>query len=206
MCGIFSSSSKKEFNKQYTLNLTRGASAFSGLFFNKGKMTILKTEDTRYCPFFPADLYLGHLRAPTGNTREFSSIHSHPFEYGDWIVAHNGILTNYDELKELVLDGNKRFEVDSSLIPYYLHYYGMAAFDRFKGTWACWMYNKALKTLYVTRSDNTLFFNPLNGDFSSAQIEGYIALQERRIFKIHQDTGSYEQVFLYNTKPTYFVP
>lgn len=202
MCGIFRSTDKKEFNKQYKLNLTRGASAFSGLFFNKDKMTLLKTEDTRYCPYFAADSYLGHLRAPTGNSRSFSTIHSHPFEYGDWIVAHNGIITNYEEL---IKDFNckDRFKVDSSLIPYFLHIQGFEAFNKLKGTWACWMYNTQLKTLHITRSDNTLFIN-FDGGFSSAPIEGYAPLPERKVFKLNGN--SYEHCFSYNTKPTYFVP
>lgn len=171
-------------------------------------MTVLKTEDTRYCPYFAADSYLGHLRAPTGNSRAFSTIHSHPFEYGDWIVAHNGIITNHDSLVESVhnIEGKERdyhYQVDSSLIPYLLHWHGFEAFNKLKGTWACWMYNTQLKALYITRSDNTLFID-FDGGFSSAPIEGYIPLPERKIFKLNGK--SYEHSFSYNTKPTYFVP
>ena len=206
MCGIFRSTEKKEFNKQYKLNLTRGASAFSGLFFNRGKASVFKTEDTRYCPYFPADEYLGHLRAPTGSSREFSTVHSHPFEYRDWIVAHNGIITNTKVLTDAINGTEKDYyyQVDSSLIPVLLHWRGWEAFNMLRGTWACWMYNRSTKEMYITRSDNTLFVNPDTGDFSSAPIEGYDPLPERKVFKLTGKT--YEQVSSYNTKPTYFVP
>lgn len=180
------------------MNLSRGSSSFGGLFFNRGKTTIFKTDDTRYCPYFPAEEYIAHLRAPTGDQRAFSGEHSHPFECGEWIVAHNGIITNYEKFS---CDRNV---VDSSVIPQELEIQGFDCFSKFNGTWACWMYKKSTKELFITRSDNTLFYNPLNGDFSSVQIEGYEPLPEHKVFKI-LPTGI-EEVFSYKTKPLYFVP
>jgi glucosamine 6-phosphate synthetase-like amidotransferase/phosphosugar isomerase protein len=211
MCGIFKASTKDIFNKQFEANLERGASSFGGLFIGGDNITITKTTYTKAPPRLHASLYLGHLRAPTGDCREFSSIHSHPFEYGEWIVAHNGILTNFNDLKmsmpsSLGFEGNQ-FQIDSSVIPYYIHAYGFSAFEKFKGTWACWMYNKATKELFVTRSDNTLFIDVRNGDFSSKQLENYTPLPERKIFKIKGDNAShYEEIHSYNTKPLYFIP
>lgn len=209
MCGIFKSSNKTTFNKQFEANLERGASSFGGLFLRGDNITITKSTYTKAPPRVHASTYLGHLRAPTGDCRQFSSIHSHPFEYKEWVVAHNGILTNFNNLLRDMpssLNAGDQFQVDSSVIPYYLHAYGFNAFEKFKGTWACWMYSKETKELFVTRSDNTLFFDPRNGDFSSKQLEHYMPLAERKIFKIHEDTGSYEEIHSYNTKPLYFIP
>jgi predicted glutamine amidotransferase len=209
MCGIFRSISKNTFNKQFEANLERGASSFGGILLRDVNYTVIKSNYTKAPPKIHANEYLGHLRAPTGDCRQFSATHSHPFEYKDWVVAHNGILTNFNELLAQMpnnINDPEIFQVDSSIIPYYLHAYGFSAFDKFKGTWACWMYQKESDELFVTRSDNTLFTDPMNGDFSSKQIEGYVPLAERKVFKIHRETGVYEEVHSYNTKPLYFIP
>jgi predicted glutamine amidotransferase len=144
---------------------------------------------------------LGHLRAPTGNSRNFDLINSHPFEYEDWLVAHNGIITNFDKINHW------NFKVDSNVIPYFLSLRGFDAFNLFEGTWACWMYNKKEKQLYVTRSDNTLFYNPSNGHFSSKNPENnFYALEQKKVFKIHASSNYYEPVFEYKPKTLYFTP
>ncbi len=61
-------------------------------------------------------IYLGHNQAPTSSAREWNEHTSHPFISGDWIVAHNGIITNYNELIDEYIPCHNN-PVDSSIIP-----------------------------------------------------------------------------------------
>ena len=61
-------------------------------------------------------LYLGHNQAPTETGRGWKEETSHPFWVGDWIVAHNGVLTNFNELIDEYVPMHDN-PVDSSIIP-----------------------------------------------------------------------------------------
>ena len=201
MCGIFCARTVDEYYKLLTLNLERGSSSFGALAISHNGIAVYKTNDLENLPTFKGvNLLLGHLRAPTGDSREFSLTNSHPFEYGEWLVAHNGIITNFKELNTM------GFKVDSNIIPYLLHTEGFKAFEKLQGTWACWMYNTREKQLYVTRSNATLFVNLTTGDFSSKKPDNsaFYQIQQEKIFKIHMDSKYVEPILDYQAKPLYF--
>lgn len=180
MCGIFGSFSFNEYKSLYKENKKRGTFSYGNLYTSKaGDMYIQKSEGVinltthkKYDDEF--DLFMGHTQAPTSCERSFSPTTSHPFEYGQWIVAHNGVLENYKEIiGQYFPDHNSN--VDSSVIPRLIHYmYGgdevyaiSEACGTLKGTYACWIYNKDTKNTYIVRSGSTLFGNLTNGTFSS---------------------------------------
>ena len=45
------------------------------------------------------DYFIGHVQAPTSAQREWSYDTSHPFESLSWSVVHNGVLTNYENIR-----------------------------------------------------------------------------------------------------------
>ena len=106
MCGIFGSFKHTNYEVLYDFNKQRGNFSYGHLFAKRkdGSMHIKKVEgvvdldlmeslqeDTDY------DIFLGHTQAPTSSERDFSPQTSHPFECGNWIVAHNGVLSNFEQ-------------------------------------------------------------------------------------------------------------
>ncbi len=185
MCGIFGSFSFNEYKSLYNENKKRGTFSYGNLYTAKnGDMFIHKNEgiinlNTHKKYTSEYDLFMGHTQAPTSSERSFSPVSSHPFEYAQWIVAHNGILENYKELIGLYFQDHNN-PVDSSGIPRLIHYmYGgdevyaiSEACGSLKGTYACWIYNKNSKNTYLVRSGSTLFGNKTTGSFSSSKVVG----------------------------------
>ena len=181
MCAIYGTASREEFFKLYELNKDRGGTAFTfcgiknhDIFVFKNKLAdldLLYQEDWDY--------YLAHDQAPTGSVRKYSENTSHPFHYGRWYVAHNGVLTNHKE----VLESTDTKEIDSSYIAAYMeqldllpippeedHEIFYETFSAFKGTHACWVWDEENSKLFLTKNGSTLF---TKGDtFSSVQFEG----------------------------------
>ena len=123
MCGIFGSTEKQKFITLYNLNKKRGNFAVGTLFLNQSTMVIRKFEGVvEPVRLFKNEeevdfqMYLGHTQAPTSAKRDYSFNTSHPFEYGDWVIAHNGVLTNFGEIKN-EFDSKWKNPVDSSIIP-----------------------------------------------------------------------------------------
>ncbi|MDC3298469.1 hypothetical protein OAU81_00195 [bacterium] len=121
------------------------------------------------------DVYLGHVQAPTSNCREVLAETTHPFECGDWLVAHNGVLENFEELKESLYLNSISNPVDSSIIPVMLSELWVGdevmcireTCEKLKGTFACWIVNKESKNIYLVRSGSTLYMNDVRGEVSS---------------------------------------
>ena len=162
----------------------------------------------------PADckLFLGHNQAPTSSQRYFQDDTSHPFEVGDWVVAHNGVLTNFKELQQ-ECRAVPHNPVDSYIIPYLLAENDYKdgpcesviegeinnitrVLQRLEGTYAVWMYNTWSNNLYVARQGSTLFYKGTH--VSSIKGNGYIEVAEGTIYK-YTPTG-YEIVSTFNHK------
>jgi len=137
----------------------------------------------------PSDysLYLGHTRAPTGDSREFNPNDSHPFQCGYWIVGHNGIIRNFGSLQQKYA-ADFSFNVDSAIIPYLisLHdtgnvvYAMRSALELLDGIYGLWMYDLKRHKLYLARSASTVYYNEVS--FSSRHVEGLQLLEEGYIY------------------------
>ena len=136
MCGIFTASDFNKYMKLYNKNKERGTFAYGALFLNYKYDAAVKTQGTITLSknmiinnvdiqMKPSDFYyfMGHTQAPTSAQRDYDKATSHPFQCGDWIVAHNGVLTNDVKLKARIKNKNNYNTVDTSVIPALLDQY-----------------------------------------------------------------------------------
>jgi glucosamine 6-phosphate synthetase-like amidotransferase/phosphosugar isomerase protein len=205
MCGIYCSDDSNTFEVLEEVNQSRGNFA-TGLLYttdNNDKVNhrIIRKEGTFNMEDMgiPQDckLFLGHNQAPTSSQRDFQDTTSHPFEVGDWVVAHNGVLTNFKGLQQecRVVPKNP---VDSYIIPYLLsendYITGPSenvvegeinniskVLQRLEGTYAVWMYNTWSNNLYIARQGSTLFYKGTH--VSSIKGKGYKEVAEGTIYK-----------------------
>lgn len=183
MCGIFCSDDLSTFEILQTVNKKRGDFS-TGIFYvyNNANYKIKKYEggidwDKEKLPNGNGFLYLGHNQAPTETGRTWNEWLAHPFQFGDWIVAHNGVITNYEKLIDEHLPVHTD-PVDSSIIPALLDdlEYRLGPFDTpetekqnilytlelLEGTFAVWIINIKTMNIYIARQGSTLFYKGNN--------------------------------------------
>ena len=198
MCGIFGATTLNTYETLYRHNAKRGNFAGGSLYTTpKGDMYLKKWEGTKP----PGDmtgeivwthdhtLFMGHTQAPTSAERDYKVSTTHPFEHGWFIVAHNGVLENHEQLRDEYLRdahgdcGTVSFnttknKVDSAVIPALLDELHVGddvlaikeTFSKIKGTFACWVYSKHTKQAYLVRSGSTLFGDFEDSIFSSIRV------------------------------------
>lgn len=208
MCGIFASKCLTEYSRLFLANQQRGTFASSLYFWSRDKRWMRKVPGklslTDSLDMLDAEdayeLFLGHVQAPTSSCRNWSSDTSHPFIVNDWIVAHNGVLENDEQLKKehtLTYDN----PVDSYIIPSLLDsmYVGdpvrcvSETCSMLKGTFGCWMYNTRHRKFYITRSGSTLYYNPDTSSVSSVKAPKVAeTIKEGIIYEMSIDEGIYQ--------------
>jgi len=176
MCGIFGSTDIKTFRQLYTKNSERGNFVRSVTMLFPGGMKNDIRVSTKYEQDFDKHIeenpfciyYLGHVQSPTSNVRDFNIETSHPFSFKNRYIAHNGVLSNHEELiQEYNLD--IKCKVDSNVILPLIEKIGFNdAISALQGTFGCWYYDTDHAELRIFRSGSTLFSN--GGDFSSIQV------------------------------------
>ncbi len=209
MCAIFGTTSREKFISLYELNKDRGgyASTFSGV--KDGKINTFKSKlfDLENIYIESWDYYLGHHQAPTSSIRKYSEETSHPFNYGRWHVAHNGVLTNYKEVTE----ASDTKEIDTSYIPAFMEQLDLApvvfddkdilqeTFTAFKGTHACWVWDDKNGVLHLTKNGSTLFFE--GESFSSIQFGVSKPALDGYVYKYYRNSGFLEYVQFSDSNP-----
>lgn len=210
MCGISGSTSRESGFDLYEQNLDRGYYSSSvtvlhdtGIYTFK-KLGKLEVDDVpkhgRY--------YLFHSRGPTVETEEFCWDDNHPFTYGRFVVAHNGIIENADYIG----DGN--FSVDSKSIPFIIDEFErgrekdpiIKGFNQLKGTFGCWVLDTRAFKVHIVRHDITLFNYGV--EFSSSN-PGYLKeVPQDTLFEVDIEGTKIVEVgkLSLSTKPKYFVP
>jgi len=160
------------------------------------------------------DVFLGHTQAPTSEKRTFSPNTSHPFQYKDWIIAHNGVLTNDKELKKQIKDKKAYNAVDSSVIAPLINQHvkdlddevaGICkALSKLKGTFGLWIYNQKSANIFLARSGSTVFANFLSNDFSSLKEQEFVALEEGVLYLLTKE--GITSVGVFETNSPFFTP
>jgi glutamine phosphoribosylpyrophosphate amidotransferase len=209
MCAIIGSFDRSMYDVLFEANNARGNFAYSHCFINPKSETphhikkFKKIPNINDIPDVKSNVYhFGHFQAPTSSVRKWKEETSHPFEHNDWVVAHNGVLTNFEQLcKEYAPEQN--IKVDSALIPLMLshHTFEMDAkqkdeamienavktvLEKIKGTFALWIINRKHKRAFVARQGSTLFANASTGSFCSVESksEGWSELSEGYIYEV----------------------
>jgi len=226
MCGIFGSNDLEKYKTLYKLNKDRGSFAYGSLYtysesrplVQKGAVSEIPPSnvDVSECTF-----YLGHTQGPTSAQREFDPETSHPFNYLNWSVAHNGVLSNS---KLLAKKYNVYNPVDTAVIPVMIWNKFVELYDpdvwvwerehraiklvceELEGTFSCWIHNRDTNNTYLVRCGSTLFAG--EREFSSAQADGMTPLDDGCVYRLHhQDDrmGWLENVEEFNTKSPFFI-
>jgi glutamine phosphoribosylpyrophosphate amidotransferase len=209
MCAIFGSFDRSMYDVLFEVNNARGNFAYSHCFINskpaapfhiKKFNKIPKINDI---PDVSSNVYhFGHFQAPTSSVRAWKENTSHPFEHGDWIVAHNGVLTNFEELAAEYAP-KENIKVDSALIPLMLSNHTLeidtklkdesmienaikTVLEKIKGTFALYIINRKHKRAFIARQGSTLFANTSTGSFCSVECksEGWSELSEGYIYEV----------------------
>ena len=206
ICSIFGSTKFTTYKKLYEKGRTRGDFSYGGLFIrNKNLVVTIKTEGTidlektdllvsesYEVQVKDFNLYLGHTQAPTSCQREYNSNTTHPFCCNEWIVAHNGVLTNSDKIKKRISNDTLYNVVDTSLIPALLYTLSdegceeiesiVETLSYIEGTYGLWIHNKLTCNTYIARCGSTLYSNFLTNDFSSVDTKGMQSLVEGTLY------------------------
>lgn len=204
MCGIFGSYNASKFEILDQVNKVRGNFA-SGLYYHDGKnFDFQRTEgsfDWDDIKLPDGFVFLGHNLAPTSVRKVWNEKTSHPFVVKNWVVAHNGVLTNFEKLKTEYLPNHDN-AVDSSIIPALLSHFeetlllGKAntidrenqlisyVLQQLEGTFGVWIVNTNTLNVYVARQGSTLFYD--KNSFSSAKGEGFVEFEEGKIYKFNK--------------------
>lgn len=148
-----------------------------------------------------SEIGMGHTRWAThGSTTDINS-HPHISMNKKIILVHNGIITNYLYLKNLLIEKNYTFysetdsEIISNLIEYFLedcHEISRAikkAIDIMEGTWALGIiYTSDLETVYVTRHGSPLIIGESENHLvCCSEISGFIGLVNNYIVLENKD-------------------
>jgi glucosamine 6-phosphate synthetase-like amidotransferase/phosphosugar isomerase protein len=219
MCGIFGSTKFTEYQDLYIKNRDRGQFSYGCLYATKDRKyhTLKHKGVVNLVPHERFDIvnkcttFLGHTQAPTSAQREWTEETSHPFRYKDWIIAHNGILENHEELKRTLALRSANV-VDSSIIPEMLYELGdpdeirsiSVTFGELKGIFACWLYNRASGSTYLVRSGSTLYGNIPTGSFSSMKTKATPTVLDEGIIYRMSDEGL-ERVGGFSSKSPFFM-
>lgn len=176
MCGIYGNLSPDEFFRLYKLNKSRGSYSSGFLFASEGRYEMRKTvKDTKYFSYpFNEQYCLGHNRAPTTDENGKGLSGCHPFTFGKAIAAHNGIISNTDYLES---EYKIKFDIDSQWIPFLYDYFKRGnnnpenalrlALLELDGTYGVWLYDIDEEIIFVSRSDNTIYWNDEKTSFTS---------------------------------------
>jgi len=212
MCGIAGSSNFEKAFNLYKLNLHRGSysTGFMAVcrnsksyFIHKlpGHLTDTDFENYQYKLALsnqPYDYFLFHSRAPTNSTEtKWSDKTTHPFDQDGCFVAHNGIITNFEEI-----NSNPPFEVDSQMIPHDLikNYSISKTYSNYQGLLTSWIVWDG--EVYVVKAGSSLWMD--KDSFSSSQFQDSTCVEEDGIwFKLKEGSFSKEGTFSYESP--YFI-
>lgn len=213
----------------YKSNKKRGTFSYGGLLIGHKIHAILKSPGTATLTkklvieygkkrrnITDFNYFLGHTQAPTSSQRTFSPATSHPFQFKDWVIAHNGVLTNHKELQQLIANKKSFNVVDSSIIAPLLdvHYkkHGdeilaiIKTLSLLNGTFALWMYNQKSGNVYIARCGSTLYADFLNNEFSSLPHpdDSYVKVEEGLLYLLTKE--GITSVGKFTTNSPFFTP
>jgi glucosamine--fructose-6-phosphate aminotransferase (isomerizing) len=215
MCAIFTTRNLSKYEVLYEANKARGAFASGVLCLkdNNTQQTIkkegaidfnkIKLDDS-------CDYYIGHVQAPTSANRKWNHNTSHPFESLSWSVVHNGVITNWEELRDKYVSWNVN-TVDTSIIPCLLQHFTeecrgecpsheiiKKVLELLEGTFALCIVDTDCNDVYIARQGSILHYNDI-GDCSTIPGDGYKEVIEGDIMML-VDNSYWKTINKFNTK------
>ena len=229
MCGIFGSNDLERYQTLYELNKSRGSFAYGSLYtYIESRPLVFKEEVDTFLSwnedgYADCTFYFGHTQGPTSAKRDFDKETSHPFQYHNWTVAHNGVLSNSKILAEKYIVDNP---VDSAVIPVMIWNKFVELYDpdvwvwereqraiklaceELEGTFSCWIHNNNTNNVYLVRCGSTLFAG--DREFSSAQSEGMYEIDDGGIYRLLHDADPDDSEWLtkvneFDTNSPFFI-
>lgn len=232
MCAIYGSPNLSMFEVLYEANKTRGNFASSLVTLMKSPagvvddVSIIKQEG--YINIDKLKLkekghayFIGHVQAPTSAVRKFNYDTSHPFEQQDWMVFHNGVLTNHETLNDKHCSWNEN-KVDTSVIVSMLQEEWVdikckkktvtsteeiniieKICNRLEGTFALAIINTTSLNVYLVRQGSTLFYDE-TGNYSSIQGKTMKELPEGKLFKLDREF-KFKEVGKFKSKSPFLI-
>ena len=154
----------------------------------KGRLKVL-SEKTNDGESVPGTCGIGHTRWATHGEPSENNAHPHVSDDGNVVAVHNGIIENYQELKDKLLRKGYAFysetdtEVAVKLVDYYKKYEGTPvdainhAMVRIRGSYAlAIMFKDYPEEIYVARKDSPMILGVSDG-------ESYVASDVPAILK-----------------------
>lgn len=205
MCAIVGANNSSKFEVLYQANLPRGnfASGLIGLNSGGDQMVLKKRGTIDFDQVQLDDInnyFIGHVQAPTSAKRTWSYDTSHPFESLSWSVVHNGVLTNYKQIRADHIDWDVN-PVDTAVIPNLLQHFTeecrgecpaheviKRVLNILEGTFALCMVDTDCNDVYIARQGSVLHYND-NGDFSTLGGEGFKIVPEGVILMLKDFTN-----------------
>jgi hypothetical protein len=181
--GVYLEKKGKENNKLYcgkednkmTGELFKSKNSVSTFFETTKSKIYLKNTHTM----------LMHTRATTSGSPE-NNENNHPFSTDSYILAHNGVIRNDDEIYKNFNIEHKGIECDSySIISLIQHFHNEGfetskaiekASEHINGSYACWLYDKETNDVYLFRKSNPIeyYFDEERKLFVFASIDDYV--------------------------------
>lgn len=157
---------------------------------------------------------IGHTRWATHGEPSALNAHPHASDDNNVIAVHNGIIENYQELKEKLTKAGYTFksqtdtEVAVKLIDYYYKKYNQGPIDsicramyRIRGSYAlCVMFSDYPEEIYTARKDSPMIIGVANGESYVASDVPAILKYTRNVYYI----GNHEIAKLEKGKVTFY--
>lgn len=163
----------------------------------KGKLKVLK-EMTNNGSAVSGNCGIGHTRWATHGEPSTINAHPHSSDDANVVAVHNGIIENYQELREKLLKSGYEFksqtdtEVAVKLIDYYYKKYNLGPVDsicramiRIRGSYAlCVMFKDFPEEIYTARKDSPMIIGISNGETYVASDVPAILKYTRNVYYI----------------------
>ena len=194
------------------LEVGEGAAAHLDVIRRVGKVAGLESELSNIDS--DATCGIGHTRWATHGEPSETNAHPHTSDDGNVVGVHNGIIENYQELKNKLLRKDYEFysstdtEVAVKLIDYYYKKYEHTPVDainhamvRIRGSYAlAVMFQDYPGEIYVARKDSPMIIGVENGDCYVASDVPAILKYTRNVYYI----GNLEMARLANGTVTFY--
>ena len=214
MCAIFGSFDKTMLEVLYDANKERGNFASSVVCLSDDDQFIAKYEgDIDFDKFNYAgkknlEYLLGHVQAPTSVKRTWNYNTSHPFETMNWLVSHNGVLTNEKKLRKNHVEFLEN-PVDTAVIVELLEKHSQfnktsintikQVLSMLEGSFALSIVNCETNEVFIARVGSILHYNN-RGNYTTMPGAGYKVLPEGVIMKLNKKTKRWNKAGTFEVK------